>query len=219
MAHLLHVDSSPLSQGSVSKALGAAFRRAWAEEQPDDAVVYRDLGADPVPHLDEAGVTWQFVPAEYQSPQQQSAGKLRETLAAELVAADALLVTAPLYNWTLPSQLKAWIDQVAVAGSVIEYGDGPKPLADRPATVLLAYGGDFSEGSVDAQYDALAPYLKTVLGYTLGLDVTVISAQLTLAEAAPWMAHLADQARQSRADAERAAEERAREVSRLLSKG
>jgi FMN-dependent NADH-azoreductase len=219
MAHLLHLDSSPLSQGSVSKALGAAFRAAWAEEQPGDEVTYRDLGADPVPHLDEAGVTWQFVPAEYQTPQQREAGVLREALAAELVAADALLLTAPLYNWTLPSQLKAWIDQVAVAGSVIEYGDGPKPLADRPATVLLAYGGDFSPGTVDAGYDSLAPYLTTMLGYTLGMDVTVVSAQLTLAEAAPWMAHLADQARQSRADAEQAAAERAREVSRLVSKG
>jgi FMN-dependent NADH-azoreductase len=212
VAHLLHIDSSPLATGSTSKALGQIFRRVWAEEQPQDTVAYRDLGLNPVPYLEEAGIHSQFIPEHARTPEQSAARALRDELAAELVAADTVLLGAPIYNWTVPAQLKTWIDQVTVAGSVLAFGGAPKPLGDRPVTILLAYGGDFRPGSEDEKYDYLAPYLRTLFEHTLGMKATIISAHLTIAGKAPGLDHLVDVAAESLKQAEQDVEEQARKL-------
>lgn len=118
MATLLHLDSSLKSAaaGSASRAVTAAFRKAWEEQHPDGTVVYRDLAADPVPHLD--GLAWSaaFTDPSAHSPEQAASFAERLELVAELERADAVLIGAPMYNFSIPSTLKAWLDQVIVMG-------------------------------------------------------------------------------------------------------
>ncbi|MFE5207671.1 FMN-dependent NADH-azoreductase [Streptomyces sp. NPDC056600] len=215
MAHLLHIDSSAVFEGSVSRELAGAFRRAWSEAHPDGTVSHRDLGATAVPHLDEAGIVSQFLPAEVQSAEQRKAGALRDELVEELLAADALVISAPMYNWNIPSTLKAWIDQVLVAGRTLAFGDA-KPLAGRPATLLLSFGGGYTPGAPQAPRNHVEPYLQTVFKDELEMDLVVISAQLTLAGKVPGMEDLVDLAQKSRSDALAAAEERARKAAGAL---
>ncbi|MEY9876235.1 FMN-dependent NADH-azoreductase [Streptacidiphilus sp. MAP12-33] len=212
MPHLLHIDSSAVSQGSVSRALGQSFRRVWQQENPDGVVTYRDLGAAPVPPLTEAGVTAGFMPAVAHDERQRHAMLLRDELVAELLSADALLISTPMYNWSIPSTLKAWIDQVLVNDRTITFDGTPGPLTGRPATVVASYGGGYTPGAPMEQHNHVGPYLETVFGTGLGMDVQVIAAQLSLAPRTPAMAGLIPLAEQSLADAQAAVLERARQT-------
>ncbi|OKJ94674.1 hypothetical protein AMK26_33325 [Streptomyces sp. CB03234] len=216
MSHLLHIDSSALSQGSVSKELAETFRRVWAENNPQGTVTHRDLGTVPVPHLTEAGVTAGFTPHVAMNREQQAATLLRDVLIEELLAADAVLVSTPMYNWSIPSTLKAWIDQVLVNDRTITFDGSPGPLAGRPATVVASYGGGYSPGAPMERANHCGPYLETVFGTGLGMQTEVISAQLSLAPRVPAMADLVPLAEQSRAAAHQAVAERARTLATAL---
>ncbi|MCT9928979.1 NAD(P)H-dependent oxidoreductase [Planotetraspora sp. A-T 1434] len=211
MAHLLHVDSSALSAGSVSKEIATTFRKAWQEAHPDGSVTYRDLGLEPVPALAEAGITAAFVPAANHNPAQAEAFVLRNRLVQEVLEADAYLFGVPMYNWGIPAAFKAWLDQIILAGVTVSL-DGTPPLSGRPATVVLSYGGGYDPGTPRHGWDFVQPYLETVLGKGLGLAVTFIKAQLTLAERSPAMAALIPASREIRAAAHTDAEARARDI-------
>ncbi|MEZ0089489.1 FMN-dependent NADH-azoreductase [Streptacidiphilus sp. EB129] len=208
MAHLLHVDSSALTAGSVSKEVSATFRKAWQEVHPEGTVTYRDLGLEPVPVLLEAGITAPFTPEESRTPEQAEAFALRSELAGELLEADAYLFSVPMYNWAVPASFKAWLDQALIAGRVLDFQN--PPLAGRPATVVLSYGGGYDEGTPREGWDAVQPYLEIVLGKALGLDVTFIKAQLTLAERNPAMAELIPASKEQREAAHATADSHAR---------
>lgn len=208
MARLLHVDSSALSVGSVSKEIADTFRRAWQQAHPGGEITHRDLGRNPVPALDEAGIRAGHLPPEQHTPQQAAAFALRTELVDEVLAADAYLFTVPMYNWSVPATFKAWLDQIILTGRTLVI-DAPA-LAGRPATIVLAYGGGYDPGSPRDGWDFVQPYLETVLGRALGLELTVIKAQLTLAERTPAMAELIPAAKQLRAAAHEAAESHAR---------
>jgi FMN-dependent NADH-azoreductase len=214
MAHLLHVDSSVFSRGSVSKEVADTFRKAWQDAHPDGTVTYRDLGAEPVPALGEAGFTSAFAAAEAHSPAQAEAFAVRDRLVQEVVDADAYLLAVPMYNWGIPSNFKAWLDQIIFHGRTLAF-DVP-PLAGRPATVVLTYGGGYDPGTPRAGWDFVQPYLETVLSKALGLDVTFIKAQLTLAESTPAMADLIPAAKEQRVAAHTAADAHARTVAAKL---
>ncbi|KUL51767.1 MULTISPECIES: FMN-dependent NADH-azoreductase [unclassified Streptomyces] len=202
MAVLLHIDSSlsPLER-SGSRRLTDAFRRAWEEEHPQGSVVYRDLAATPVPHLDAATVTAASVPP------------LREELIAEFEKADVVLIGAPMYNFTIPSTLKAWLDHVILAGRT--FGPGVAPSGKR-AVVASSRGGSYRPGTPRAGFEFDTNYLEKVLGDGLGLQVEVITRELTMAAVNPAMAELVPQAEESaRQSLERAAES-AREHAALL---
>jgi FMN-dependent NADH-azoreductase len=209
MAHLLHVDSSALSAGSVSKEIADTFLKTWQEVHPDGTITHRDLGLNPVPGLAEDGLRAAFIPAGQHTAQQAEAFALRSALADEVLAADAYLFTVPMYNWGVPSTFKAWLDQIIMGGRTLTH-DGNPPLSGRPATVVLAYGGGYDEGTPRAGWDFVQPYLETVLGKALGLDLTVIKTQLTLAESNPTMADLIPAAKELRAAAHENAESHAR---------
>ncbi|GAA3809703.1 NAD(P)H-dependent oxidoreductase [Sphaerisporangium flaviroseum] len=216
MAHLLHVDSSALSAGSVSKEIAVTFRKAWQEAHPDGSVVHLDLGLEPVPPLAEAGITAPAVPTDAHTRAQAEALAIRERLVNQVVDADAYLFAVPMYNWGIPAAFKAWIDQIMLAGRTFTLG-GPLPLAGRPATVILSYGGGYDPGTPRYGWDFVQPYLETVLGKAIGLDVTFIKAQLTLAEQVPAMADLIPAAREYRAAAHKGADAQARDVVAKLS--
>jgi len=210
MARLLHVDSSLLSENSVSKEIAATFRETWSAEHPGGEIVYRDLGAEPVAPLSEAALIGGFTPEDQRSPEQRAAVAQRDQLVDEVLAADAYLFAVPMYNWAVPGSFKAWLDQILQNGKV--FGVDPLPLAGRPATVVLSYGGGYFPGTPREGWDHVQPYLETVLVKALGLDVRFVTVQLTLAERNPAMADLIPQSRELRAKGHEEAAAHAKEL-------
>ncbi|MFF4078329.1 FMN-dependent NADH-azoreductase [Streptomyces sp. NPDC001777] len=202
MAVLLHIDSSlfPL-EGSGSRQVTDAFRKSWEEAHPQGSVIRRDLAATPVPHLDAATVTADTVPA------------LREELIAEFEKADLVLIGAPMYNFTIPSTLKAWLDQILLAGRT--FGEGVSPSGKR-IVIASSRGGSYRPGTPRAGFDFDTNYLRKVLGDVLGLPVEVITRELTMAPVNPAMAELVPLAEESAQQSLERAAESAREHAALL---
>jgi FMN-dependent NADH-azoreductase len=157
MARLLHVDSSLFAEASVSKEIARTFRETWEREHPGGEVVYRDLGAAPVPPLAEAALVGGRIPAEQRTPEQQAALAVRKELVDEVLAADAYLLAVPMYNWSIPANFKAWLDQIIEQGRTM--GPEGSALAGRPATVVLSYGGGYFPGTPRDGWDHVRPYL------------------------------------------------------------
>jgi FMN-dependent NADH-azoreductase len=203
MAHLLHIDASA-TPGSTSRDVAATFRRAWQDKHPGGIVTYRDLVADPPPHLTPAAISAGFVAPEERTPEQAAAVALRDKLVGELHAADAYLFSVPMYNWGIASSFKAWIDQVVVPGrTTAAVGDGP--LAGRPATLITSRGGGYGPGTPKEGWDFVDPYLEKLFGEAFGFDLRLISVELTLARTVPTMEPLIPAADASRESAHTAA--------------
>jgi FMN-dependent NADH-azoreductase len=210
MARLLHIDSSLFSEASVSKEIARTFRQTWAAEHPGGVVTYRDLGTEPVPALTETALFAAQVPEQERTPEQVAALRTRGELVDEVLAADAYLFAVPMYNWGVAGTFKVWLDQIVVVGTTA--GGEVPPLSGRPATVVLSYGGGYFPGTPREGWDFVQPYLETVLVKAMGLDVTFVTTQLTLAERNPAMADLIPQAKELRAQAHEQAETSAREL-------
>ncbi|MBO1415027.1 FMN-dependent NADH-azoreductase [Streptomyces sp. FH025] len=209
MPTLLHIDSSAVADGSVSREVTAAFRAAWLAENPDGTVIHRDLAAAPVPHLDLHGITAGFAPAEARNAEQAAAFALREELMAELEGADAVVIGTPMYNFTIPSTLKAWLDQVILVGRTA----GEEPSAKgTPVTVVAARGGSYAPGAPREPFEFVTTYLEKVLTGMLGLEVDFIVPEFTLAASVPAMADFVPQAAASKAQALEQATRRGKEV-------
>jgi FMN-dependent NADH-azoreductase len=198
MATLLHLDSSAFHEPSVSRAVTATFREEWESRHPEGTVIYRDLAKDPLPHLTADGVIGAVAPASSHTPAQAEAAALRHALAEELEAADAILIGTPMYNFTIPSALKAWLDQVIIVGRTA--GEGGS-VAGKPVTVVAARGGGYGPGTPRESYEFLTTYLEKVLTGMLALEVDFIIPELTLARTVPEMAPLIDAADASRTKA------------------
>ncbi|MEV0370301.1 NAD(P)H-dependent oxidoreductase [Streptomyces sp. NPDC050636] len=188
MATLLHLDTSVFPEGgSASRSVTAAFRKAWEEQHPDGTVIYRDLAADPLPHLDGVAASAGFSDPTTHTPEQQAAFALRVKLAEEVEQADAIVIGAPMYNFTIPSTLKAWLDQVIIMGRTV----GPEPSAKgTPVTVVASRGGSYAPGTPREGFEYVQNYLQAVLGESFGLDVDFIVPELTMAPANPAMSEL-----------------------------
>lgn len=213
MATLLILDSSALPQGSASRDVTATFRKAWEEQHPEGTVVHRDLAANPLPHITAAGVTALFTAPAERTEEQQAAFALREELAAELEAADAVLIGAPMYNFTIPSSLKAWLDQVIIMGRT---GGENSSVAGKPVTVVASRGGSYAPGTPREGFEFAAAYLEKVLNGLLGLEVDIITPELTLARSVPAMAELIGKSDASRAEAHEQAAAKAKALAARL---
>jgi FMN-dependent NADH-azoreductase len=163
---LLHLDASPLGQHSVSRALTAAVVAQINRETPNTQVTYRDLAAQALPHWTPV------VDAE------SEAAKLGETVMGEFLAADVIVIGAPMYNFSIPSQLKAWIDRIAVAGKTFRYTEsGPQGLANgKRVVVVSSRGGVYSTGPA-AALDFQENYLRSVLGFLGITDIEFVRAE------------------------------------------
>jgi FMN-dependent NADH-azoreductase len=178
MANILHIDSSVRSTGSLTRQLGGEYIAKLKAANPAATVVTRDLAANPLPHLTEQVIGAYFTPAEQRNAEQAAAIKTSDALVDELLAADTIVIGAPMYNFSVTSGLKAWIDHVARAGRTFQYGaNGIQGLVTgKKVVVFVASGGVYSEGPA-AAYDHITTYLRAVLGF-LGLtDVTFIVAE------------------------------------------
>jgi FMN-dependent NADH-azoreductase len=163
---LLHLDSSILGANSASRELSAAIVARWRAAHPGLDITYRDLAAAPAPHL-AAGSLAGTDAAEV---------ALAAAMMDEFLAADIVVIGVPMYNFNIPSQLKAWIDRISVAGKTFRYTEaGPVGLAGgKKVFVAGAYGG-FHSG--DAPTNFIEPYLRFVFGFWGITEVEFITAE------------------------------------------
>ncbi|MGW1531386.1 FMN-dependent NADH-azoreductase [Streptomyces aureus] len=189
MATLLHIDSSVSPDGaSTSRAVTQAFRAAWEERHPDGTVVYRDLDANPVPHITSDAHTAGFAAPDSHTPGQAEAFAARLKLIEEVENADAILIGAPMYNFSIPSTLKAWLDNVVLIGRTAMAEDAK--TKGTPVTVVASRGGSYAPGTPREGFEYVQNYLEAVLRDMLGLDVEFIVPELTMAPHNPAMADL-----------------------------
>jgi FMN-dependent NADH-azoreductase len=176
---LLHLDSSVLSDNSVSRQLTAKIVGQLREAQPDAQVTYRDLGTDAPAHLSAEILATRFVPAEHWTDDQKREAALTDALLQEFLAADVIVIGAPMYNFSVPTQLKAWIDRIAQAGKTFTYTEkGPVGLAGgKKVIVASSRGGFYSTSEAMRGMDFQEDYLRTVLGFLGITDVSIVRAE------------------------------------------
>lgn len=180
MPTLLRLDSSSGGQASVSRKLTATFADAWRARGGDHTVVARDLHADPVPHLADASLHWPPRLRPAGAPMVPDAEEAQRQVIEQLLTADALLIGAPMYNYSMPSTLKAWLDQVHVPGLTAPFDGDTQPLRGRPAVIVTTRGAIYDEGTPTAGWDHVVPPLQLVLGEALGMTVHVVVVTRTL---------------------------------------
>jgi len=178
MPHLLHIQSSPRLEGSITRDLSTRYVERWRAEHPGGTVTVRDLGLEPVAHLGLDLLGGFFSPPENLTPAQAAALKVSDALIAEVEAADIVVIGVPMHNFSVPSTLKAWIDHVVRARRTFQYtAEGPKGLmGGKRAVIFISRGGVYSEGAARAA-DFQEPYLRTILGFIGIRDVTFVRAE------------------------------------------
>ena len=176
--NLLHIDSGILGDHSVSRRLTAAVTAQIKAEQPRATVTYRDLVASPLPHLSGAHLMAANAKPEDVDAQIAAEVEVNKVVLEEFLAADTIVLGVPMYNFSLPSQLKAWIDRVAVAGKTFRYtAEGPEGLAKGKKVIIVSTrGGHYSAGPA-ALMDHQESYLKTVLGFFGITDIEIVRAE------------------------------------------
>jgi FMN-dependent NADH-azoreductase len=177
MANILVVDSAATGESSVSRKLTGALAETLQRRDPAARIVRRDVGAAPVPHLNAATVP-AIRAGLAETAEAERALALSNQLIAELKAADVIVIGAPMYNFGMPSTLKAWFDHVLRAGITFRYSEaGPEGLVTgKKAIVVEARAGLYSEGPAAAM-DSQEPHLRTLLGFMGIDDVTFVRAE------------------------------------------
>lgn len=176
MSNILVLNSSVSGEASVSRLLVADAVTELTQRDPSATVVFRDLAADPIPHL--LPTTVAGVRAAASTAAEQEARALSDKLIAELRAADVIVIGAPMYNFSIPTTLRAWFDHVLRAGETFRYSEaGPEGLlGGKRVIVVESRGGLYSEGPAQAT-DFQEPYLRQLLGFVGLSDVTFIRAE------------------------------------------
>ena len=184
MAHLLHIDSSPRGERSHSRRLTREFVEAWKHAYPADTVTYRDVGRNPVPHVDEPWIAAAFTPPEQRSPELWEAIRVSDQLVDEFLAADIYVIGVPMYNFSVPSTFKAYIDQIVRTGRTVAFEPDDaanvwKPLVLNKKMFVIEARGDsgFQPGGRYAVMNYHDPYLTTVFGFVGITDITFIHVE------------------------------------------
>lgn len=172
----LVIHSSVLGERSTSKALAEHLTQRIRQTAPTESIVVRDLAAQPLPYLDSEVLGALFTPAEARTPEQARIVALSDSLIAELQAADRVVIAVPVYNFSVPAQLKSYIDYVARAGITFRYTKEGVPeglLKGKRVYVLLARGGK-AAGTSD---DNVTPYVRQMLGFLGMTDIEFVAAE------------------------------------------
>lgn len=204
MTSLLHIDSSPRFT-SVSREISAEFARTWRKNNPESAYVYRDLAAEPVPHIDDAQIA---VMHRLESEGVRDLAAARNAarpgaeadswavawpLVEELLAADTIVLGVPMYNFSVPSTFKAWFDRVLIAPLIADPQTGVGPLTGKKVVVASARGGAYGPNTPRHDSDHQERYLRAALGMIgLAEDITFLHAEMTKSAHVPRLAQFKD---------------------------
>lgn len=184
MARLLHIDSSPRGERSHSRRLTREFVESWKQAHPSDVITYRDIGRNPVPHVDEPWIAAAYTPPEQRPLELQEAIRISERLVDEFLAADLYVIGVPMYNFSIPSSLKAYIDQIVRIGRTFAFepenaANPYKPLVLGKKMFIIAARGASGFGA-GGQYEKLnyqTPYLATIFGFIGITDITFVEVE------------------------------------------
>ncbi len=177
MPTLLHLDSSPL-ESSISRELTREFVKTWKAAHKDGTVIARDLAAHPAKPLDAQWIGGAYTPEAGRTPEQKEALAFSDELIGELQKADEYVIGVAMHNFSIPSVLKLWIDQIARNGKTFSYGEGGVQglLQGKKATILVASGGVYELGTPAGAMNFIEPYLRAILGFLGITDVKFITA-------------------------------------------
>jgi FMN-dependent NADH-azoreductase len=163
MPILLQLNNSLFGDDGQSSDMANGFVDRLRAREPDVRIIHRDLGREPVPHLSAGTFTAALTPAAERSPDQAEAARLADTLLDELMQADTLVIASPMYNFSIPSTLKAWFDHVARAGTSFHYTEsGPEGLLTHLKAYVFVASGGFYQGT---ELDFQTRYLQHLLGF------------------------------------------------------
>ena len=178
MPTLLRIDVSPRGDHSVSRKLTAAYAETWKSKNAGGKVVYRDLAATDLPFVDMNWIAGAYSSPDQHTPENKQALQLSDTLIAELKEADEIVVGAPMYNFTIPARLKAWIDHIVRIGVTFNAGpngyEGLLKEKSRKAAFIISSGGDYTPGGPAEKYNQEGPYLQSIFGFLGITDTKVI---------------------------------------------
>jgi FMN-dependent NADH-azoreductase len=180
MPTLLVIEVSPRFDYSTSRKLTAVFVERWKADNPDGSVIVRDLVTTNLPFVDLPWIGGAFTAPETHSAESAAAIKISDDLIAELKAADRIVIGTPMYNFTIPAVLKAYIDHIVRVGATVT-PDNKGLLTGKSADLILASGGDFSPGSPIEQYNHASGYLRQLLGWIGITDVNITLAPRAVA--------------------------------------
>lgn len=177
MPTLLHLDSSPL-ESSITRELTREFVETWKAAHPDGAVIERDLAAHPPTPIDAAWVSSVHTPEAARTSEQTAALAVSDQLIAELETADEYILGVAMHNFSVPSVLKLWIDQIARHGRTFTYDENGIEglLKGKKATIVIASGGVYEVGTPTGAMNFVEPYLKAVLGFLGVTDTKFVTA-------------------------------------------
>ena len=179
MTTILYLNSSVRSTDSISRQLTAEFVEKLQAANPGARLIERDLAKNPLPHLSEPTMGAYFTPPEQRSDEQKAAVKLSDDLVAELLSADIVVIGAPMYNFSVASTLKAWIDHVARAGVTFKYNEQGVPVGlvnGKKFYIFTARSGVYTSGPAKAM-DFQETYLRGVLGFLGITDVSFVNTE------------------------------------------
>ncbi len=174
MAKLLVIETSPRGNHSVSRNMTRRFVADWQTAHTDGEVVDRDLMQTALPFVNAPWLQAYFTPSERHSPEMKQALRLSDELVGEILAADHIVIATPVYNYNVPAALKAWVDHIVRKGLTLGL-DGKGLVTGKKATVLLASGGVYTEGSPIRDRDIATQYLRLILNVIGITDVTIVA--------------------------------------------
>ena len=174
MTRLLVVETSPRGDFSISRNMTRRFVAEWQSAHPDGVVVDRDLAKTELPFVNAPWLQAYFTPSGQHSAEMKETLRVSDKLVAEILAADHILIATPVYNYNVPASLKAWVDHIVRKGMTLGF-DGKGLVTGKTATVLIASGGVYTEGSPIRDRDIATQYLRLILGVIGITDVTVVA--------------------------------------------
>lgn len=207
---LFRLDASIRQEGSVSREIANIVENAWREDRPDAEVTRRSIGIDPLP-----STTWELAVSASRTDEldrseaQRDAAALASTLVDELLDAEALLFAVPLYNFGVSQHFKAWVD-VVITDPRISSASGERPLANKPAVLVIVRGGAYGAGTPREGWDHASGWIRRILEDVWGLDLRIVENEFTLVGVNPALDEFKDVAKEMRRDAERLAADHGR---------
>lgn len=180
MTRILHIDTSPRDERSHSRRLASKFIDSWKAAHPEDVVIYRDIGHEPLPYVDENWVAGAFTPPEKHTPEMTKAIALSESLIDELKTCDCYVFSIPMYNFSVPAVFKSYIDQILRINRTFvinNQGQYTGLLQGKKVLVISTSGGSYKAGTPTAAYNFQEPYLRTIFEFIGITDIKFVNAE------------------------------------------